>query len=157
MCSIDIRLTNLRHGYRWDLVARRRVAGCFGWVRAVSPPRRRVYLCVFTVETRTGVLVDMFNDGDSVSWGGQYRREVRTSWGRGAGGGPGQWLSARVPAQASGPGRIARQRTPEEFTKVKIRLGSNQSSTPSLTNQLSEESDQLQTCSRVRDSLDIPV
>lgn len=34
-------------------MAHRRVAGCFGWVGAVSP-RRRVYWCVFTVETRSG-------------------------------------------------------------------------------------------------------
>lgn len=121
MFSFDTHVTNLLHGYRWDLGARRRVAGCFGWVRAVSP-RRRVYLCVFTVETRTEVWANRFNGGDSVSWGGRYRRAVQTSWGTGAGGDPGRWLSVRVPAQASGPGKIARQRRPEEWNKVESGL-----------------------------------
>lgn len=35
--SLNIPLTNLRHGYRWVLVAHHPVVGCFGWVRAVSP------------------------------------------------------------------------------------------------------------------------
>lgn len=54
MFSFDTHVTNLFHGYRWELVGRRRVAGCFGWVRAVSP-RRRVYLWVYSGDEDRGL------------------------------------------------------------------------------------------------------
>lgn len=116
-CSfLDIPLANLLHGYRWVLVARHRVVGCF-W-RGEGSATLVVCVCVCFYSVEEGRLLgQQVSGGDSVSWVARCRKGVRTAWGRGAGGVPGPWLSVRAPSPASGPGRSAARRTPGDRKK----------------------------------------